>query len=144
MIRTDPLPPAPSLVGAAAASSANLRRVARALEDIALATGFTMRRISNSLTWGLATPERRAVILAGWEQRYYVRASMDPTVDAPLLALDVCASRDPETAWMGPAERAVVAAAVLRGHVEHHDGESADVLAWHRLIGTTCVEVSRG
>ena len=45
--------------------------------------------------------------------------------------------------WLSPGERAAVAASAVRGYVNHQDGAVPSVLVWHRLIGSTCVQVVR-
>ena len=136
-------PPAPTGL---TAFQQRVREQRTALEEAAAIAGTVLRRMHHTMQWGLASPHERTLILARWTTRYYTRAGQDTTVDAADLAHAVLAGRDQETRWMGPAERAQVAAAVLRGLVECRpaEAESSGVLAWHRLIGDTAVEVHRG
>lgn len=122
-----------------------MRSLAAVINAAEKATTHTIRRVSSTLEWGLATDVRREVILSGVESRYYVRASMDPRVAARTLAHAVLTGTDQGTAWMPAWARVRVAVAVMRVEaLEVTDVLSGpEVLAWHRLFGDTTVRVSR-
>lgn len=88
------------------------------------------------------------VRVSGLEARYYVRGGLHcPDVDA--LVLDLL--RDPARqalededflmTLLSQTNRARLAAAALRGWVEHHPDEDPTLLSWHRLLadGRTAV-----
>lgn len=98
---------------------------------------------------GIAAAGAEATERAVWglEARYYVRGGMDPALSAPeALNGAVRAILDgSESFFIGalpPSGRASVAAALIRGWVNHHEIERPEVLAWFRLHGTDAVEVT--
>lgn len=85
--------------------------------------------------------------VAGLEARYYVRAALDPAYDSEdalhgLLVL-ISHGTEPGLRFLTAENRGLVAAAAIRGWVRRHP-ERPEVLAWHRLIGTATVVVTRG
>lgn len=77
-----------------------------------------------------------AAALAGREARYYVRGAMDPLYASPVR-------RDAYAQFLARWVSASAAARFLAGWATHHDTthEIAPVVAWHRLIGATRIEV---
>lgn len=87
------------------------------------------------------------VHVAGLEGRYFVRGGMSPACSSPAgrdaLVLAVLAGTAEGCVLLTPDNRATVAAALVAGWVSSYDGEAPDVLAWHRALGDTHVEVGR-
>ena len=92
------------------------------------------------------------VHVAGLEGRYAVRAGLDPTYATP-AALDQLVARimagdaehegDRQLRLLTLESRSLVAAAAIRGWC-HSYGHGPAIVAWHRLLGTTAVVVTRG
>lgn len=84
---------------------------------------------------------------AGVEARYRVRAGFAPAyADADAvcaLAVRVLTGAEPDIAGLPRTARTRIAAAVLESWATHHTHPAVPVLAWHRLIGTTRIEVTR-
>jgi len=88
--------------------------------------------------------------VSGLEARFWVRGSLGHLVGEDVGALARDLLRDPGCVDPGGSlhlltvgNRARIAAAALRGHVEHVEGERPDCLAWYRLLGSTAVSVGR-
>lgn len=138
-VTTRPLAGLPDLVAQISDAMSVLGKAAAGVAAVVV-------RAQQNVEYGLATPDRREVILSGWEARYSTRVALDSTVDPADLVMAVMQRRDTATSWMPAYARSRVAAAVLRATVEHRpeEAEVSGVLAWHRLIGDTAVEVTRG
>lgn len=88
------------------------------------------------------------VRVAGLEARFRVRAALDPAYADPeairWLVTRIMSDEVPELALLSRENRALVAAAALGSWVEHHPDTEVRVLAWHRLLGSVPVVVTRG
>lgn len=91
-------------------------------------------------------------VVSGLEARFYVRAGFDPTctTEAQLQDLVRTLLTQPELVtgedvhfYLTSEARARIATAALSGWVTHRQQDSQEALAWHRMIGTTRVQVGR-
>jgi hypothetical protein len=83
------------------------------------------------------TPAEREVRVAGLAAKMQVRAGMDPTVELDTLLRQIRAHRN-----LTYEERALVAAAAIRGWAEHRTTGRPDSVAFNRLLCGHHVEVA--
>ena len=87
------------------------------------------------------------VHIAGLEARFHVRAALDPDYTDEFaitwLVNRIMQGEVPELFFITRANRARIAAAALNAWVEAHPAQEVTVLAWHRLIGSVPVVVTR-
>lgn len=128
--------------------TAGLNQFAESVSAVLQKIGDWFTRALASLRVPLITVANGEVHVAGLETQYLVRAGADPAYATPqdrdALIWEILTGEAVGTRLLTPRNRSLVAAAALRGWVGHYDTEPADALAWHRLIGATALEVSRG
>jgi hypothetical protein len=108
----------------------------------AAARAFDRHRIQTTLAVDAFRDLERAehlvdVVRAGAWGRWYVRGAMDPTYSNP-------GQRDLAAQELASRGQADLAGALLAGWVSRSGDTPCGPLAWHRLLGRTRVEVSRG
>lgn len=87
----------------------------------------------------LAVDVRRT--FAGHTARLYVTGAMSPATATP-EARDLVVQSLLGNRLLTPGARGRLAASLIRGWVQHRDEEARDaVLAWHRALGSTSVQV---
>lgn len=100
----------------------------------------------------LADAANDPVQVSGLEGRYAVRAGLDPAYASPdaldrlvqlIMAGDGEHRGDRKLRLLTSESRSLIAAAAIRGWCYSY-GDGPAILAWHRLMGTSIVVVTRG
>lgn len=121
-----------------------MRTLARAISKLL----EPLRRMREHLAEHANSPEA----LAGLEGRYAVRAGLDPAYATPqaldglvqlVMRGDARRTGDGQLRLLTSQSRSLVAAAAIRGWCYSY-GDGPAILAWHRLMGTSIVVVTRG
>lgn len=136
-------------------SPITLDRLTTALKRIGqIVTDYTRRLLAafRPLMRFITETANDPVRVAGLEARYAVRGGFDPRYATPegldqlvqmIMGGDADEVGDRDLWLLTSESRSLVAAAAIRGWCNSHDPGPA-ILAWHRLLGTTVVEVGRG
>lgn len=122
-------------------------RLRDALRQMAPAVERAFRPLttySRALTVSANDPVR----VAGLEARFHVRAALDPAYRDPeairWLVTRIMQGQVPDLVLLSRENRALVASAALSAWVNRYPTTEVEVLAWHRLLGSVPVVVTRG
>lgn len=120
--------------------------VTKVFTDFAAAVAPAVRKLAAVLE----TIRERAndpVRVAGLEGRYMVRAGLDPayaTADQlDALVRSIMRTDEDGLAFLTRENRALIAAAAIRGWSRYHGVDNPAGIAWGRLLGSTTVLVTR-
>lgn len=146
------LPGMRAAVSAALEFQAAMIRTAAAINRVGNDVLARLQEWADSFTVDLAERANHPVTVAGLEARYAVRASLSPAyrdpADLDRLVAAVMAGHgdtwreDRDLRHVSRENRSLIAAAAIRGWCYSY-GDGPAILAWHRLMGTTTVVVTR-